>query len=1835
VTEAQLRDWLTTRVARAAGVEVAEVDVNLPFRDQGVDSVTAAQIAGELAYLLEAPLDTTVLFEHPSISRLVAALCRDAGQLETSERSRRRNEPHEPIAVVGLACRMPGAPSVESFWKLLEDGHDAIGPPPAGRWPPEPELGLELELEGIARGGFLTEISGFDVGYFRIPVEEALRMDPQQRLLLEVAVECFEDAGVSDDDLRGSAAGVFVGISSNEYGYRQSENTRALSALTPTGNALSIAANRVSYVFDLRGPSIAVDTACSSSLVALHLACRSLRAGECDVALVAGINLLLDPHTSIALAKAGFLAPDGLCKTFDASADGYVRAEGCGAALLKPLSQARADGDRVYALVAGSAVNQDGRTNGLTAPNPTAQEHVLRAAYRDAQIDPSTASYVECHGTGTFLGDPIELRALSRVLCGAERERRLLVGSVKTNVGHLEAAAGMAGFIKTSLAIHAGSIPASLNFKTPNPNVDIDGLGMQVVTERTHWPEPELVAGVSSFGFGGTNAHVVMTTPQEHPQRVGARHAQPLLLPVSAKSAAAFSDVARAFADHTSRLTPDELAGFAASVAIRRNHYAVRDAVVGSTPAELASRLGALTASAAGDSRPARGPRVAFVFSGHGSQLGAARSLLAQRLFRGVIERCDEILAGREPSIKSLILDDGLAPGLDDTALAQPVIVAIQVALVEMLSAVGVVPAAVVGHSVGEISAAYAARAFTLDEAIGLAARRGSAMAPTAGRGRMLALGVDEATARDMIAGKERDVVVAAVNGPAATVLSGRVSALGEVEREARSRALFAQWLPIDYPFHSNEMEAAATEIADECPRNACGEVAFYSTVVGGRGESALTEPGYWARNVRQPVRLADAVREMIDDGIDILFEIGPTPVLQAPLRQIAQDRDGVLCACVHRAGRTDESGFLEGLAALYRSGVDLDWSRLWSERQQFVPFPKYRWQHTPLLLERGSMRKRPSKREHVLLGARIDVAGPSLVLENEITSEDPGFLADHRVSGMVVFPASGYVELIVTAARYAGLTGALAVEGLDVSSLLVLGSDPIRLQTIAIPDGSDAYRVEVYSRPSNEDDNQWVPRAAARAHAYADSMRALDVADLQRRCLEQIPKPTFYGALADAGLHYGPAFRQLEQIWRTDGEAFAHVPPADPAFSIDPRLLDAAFQLVAAAADVEAAPDGDLWVPIGIERLVVADPPPATDVLVHARLSTRGTDSCDVEVLGLDGEPFAVVSGLRLRRVLARGARTNDRARAWTYKVGWLETENRIGTDFHDETAVLVGTTLQSQLAGALDGAGARVEALSAGIAPTSDDEQLCATDSYRSRLREVRDRGHQIRRLIYVASRRESAGPGRAVALCQDLVALIQAVSFSDGEALPELWIVTSGAHVIGSDGSDGADPFAAAIWGVAKVVPFENPALSVRCVDIDGAEASLRALVGEMLAPSEDAEIAIRDGKRYVRRILPGDAEPLASAAEMTADGMYVVTGGTGGIGPHLLAWLARRGARHIAVLSRGGLPDDLRADALRAEPSTTLLDVRCDVSVRAEVESALVEIRSHGLPICGVVHAAGVLADGALLSLSSAAVAEPLAPKVAGACWLDELTADDPVAWYVFFSSAAGVLGSPGQANYAAANACLDALASSMRVRGRPAVSIGWGPWAVGMAAGLNRTGSSLSMSPLNASDAIASLELAISAPSSNALVLPFDLRDLLQYFPPGLGFTLFEKVQTADMAHLRNVGRQAGPVGRPALATEYVAARSELEERIAQLWQLSLGIERIGVFDRFFELGGDSVFANQMIVEINQSLGVKIDANRAFEEFTVAHIAALAEESLLGRLAAMTDEEAEALLARSE
>jgi|GEM_PF-1566661 Polyketide synthase modules and related proteins len=1814
--------WLVRRVADAGGVAVEDVDVYAPFADYGIDSATAAQIAGEIAELVDTPVAATALFDHPSIVDFADALSAPSQSgLAAPERSA---SSHEPIAVVGIGCRFPGAVSPAAFWELLVEGREAVGPVPPDRWP------ADLAPETVTIGGFLDDIAGFDAGYFRIPREEALRMDPQQRLLLEVAVECLEDAGVPDAAVRGSRTGVFVGISSNEYAQRQVRDERALSGLTPTGNALSIAANRISYTFDLRGPSIAVDTACSSSLVAVHLALRALQNGDCTQAIVAGVNLLLEPETSIALGRGGFLARDGRCKAFDAAADGYGRGEGCGAVLLKPLSLARSDADRVYAIVLGAAVNQDGRSNGLTAPNPTSQEDVLRAAYVEAAVDPRTVSYVECHGTGTLLGDPIEVRSLSRVLAGPGRERPLLIGSAKTNVGHLESAAGMTGFIKTALSLHAGVMPPSRNFTTPNPNIPFKQLGVEIVTRSTPWPVPEPVAGVSSFGFGGTNAHIVMAAAPTSvaPPRMTADG--PMVLPVSAASEQAFTETAKAFGEHLGTLSPDDAAAFARSALTRRSHYPIRGVAIGATAAALASQLANLAAMPPARARRAGRPRIGFIFSGQGSQqVAMARVLLrSDRLFRSVIERCDEILDGVLPHrLVDLIEDDRFAPRLDDTELAQPLIVAVQAALVEVLGAYGVRPTAVVGHSVGEIGAAYAAGAVALDEAILLAQRRGAAMAPTQHKGRMLAVGLDERAARELLAGSEDRVEVAAVNGPSAIVLSGEVRALRQLEAVASAAGHFVKWLPVKYAFHSRQMDEAAAALADIPTAEIATDVRFYSTVVGALGHEALAEPGYWSRNVRHTVRFADAVGALVNDGIDVLVEISPSPVLQTPLRQITRGLDDeVTCAAVATSDADDATPLLEALALLYRSGASIDWVKLAGRGQPFSPYPTYRWQHEPLLLERPMARIR-DRGAHPLLGSRVDLAGPNapLVWESEIAADEPAMLVDHRVGDVVVMPASAYIEVIVAAARAAGVGDAIVVENVRLPAFLVLDADHVRLQTTLVPaDGEQGYRANVHTR-SAKGDETWVLRASALVSPGLPEMPPADLAGAQLRCLEQIPAPLFYGTLAEIGLRYGPAFRVVDAIWRSEGEAFARVAAGNAGYEIDPCALDGGFQLVAAAAGLSTQNDGELRVPVGLERIVVARRTAGEPLTAHVRLRSIGAlEVADIALVDANGRSVVDIRGLQLQRVLGgRGVGGVD-LDVWMYDTSWIEKSlSTSPIPLDGKTAVIAGAGPTALIADALRVAGATVEFLDVQNPTTPTDGDVCAVDGYQAQLRALRTDGRTVDVLVYAAGGDELA-PQRAIDISWDLVALVQAVSFSEGARLPTLWVVTSGAQSIGvvdAGSTDAVDPWAATAWGVAKVMPFENPALPCRCVDVDHDKASFRALVIELAAPTDDAEIAFRRGLRFVRRLVPATTEPLSMPVELDAEGVYVVTGGTGGIGPYVARWLADRGASRVAVLSRSGVQPGT-SEALGGE--STVLDIRCDIAERTDVESALADIRRHG-PIRGIVHAAGVLADGALLSLSAQQFAEPLRAKVAGACWLHELTADeDP--WIAFFASAAGVLGSPGQGNYAAANAFLDAYATSLRAAGRVAFSVDWGPWAAGMAAEWTG-GQSGAVKLLRPDDALAAFERLLQEQRDHTLVLPFDLRDLLQFFPRGVGFAFFDELQTAEQARLRNVGANAGRVARPALAEEYVAPRNDVEDRIAQIWQIALGIEEVGAFDGFFELGGDSVFANQIIVEVNHALGVALDAERAFEDFTVAHLADLAENQLIDRLDQMTDDEA--------
>jgi acyl transferase domain-containing protein/acyl-CoA synthetase (AMP-forming)/AMP-acid ligase II/acyl carrier protein len=963
---ATLRKRLIEELAGRLHVAPERLDPRRPLADYGLQSVDLVGMIGELERWSGRSLPATLAWEYPTIEALAGFLADEAtAPLLTPAGT---GGGTEPIAIIGIGCRLPGgANGPDEFWRLLSEGRDAVTEVPADRWKAGDFFDEDPAAPGRTTtrwGGFLRDVDRFDPAFFGISPREAARMDPQQRLLAEVTWEALEDAGIVPERLAGTATGVFVGIATNDYGHLQFRRLDQIDAHTGTGNALSIAANRLSYLFDLHGPSLAIDTACSSSLVAVQQACASIAQGDCTLALAGGVNLILSPALAINFAKAGAMARDGRCKPFDSRADGYVRAEGAGMVVLKPLSAALRDGDSVYAVIRGGAVNQDGRTNGLMAPNPRAQEAVLRTAYARAGVVPEDVGYVEAHGTGTLLGDPIEAKALAAVVSARrDRARPCLVGSVKSNVGHLEAAAGVAGLIKVALMLRHRWIPASLHFREANPHIGFEELALRVVETGRPWPagDGRALAGVSAFGFGGTNAHLVVqeAPPAVAPQR-GRSGTRAHLLTVSAPTEPALRELA---ARHAARLDAPgaevTVEDYCAAAAVRRTHHAERLTCVGRSAAELSAGLAAFVRGeehpgvARGGPGAGRRSRVTFVFSGQGPRWWplSAELLDQEPVFRETLQRCDDSL--RQHVEWSLIEQLTMAPErsrLADPGVVQPATCAVQIALAALWRSLGVEPDAVVGHSVGEIAAAHVSGALDLDDALRVALHRGRVIRAVIGRGKMAVVGatLDE-TQRILDRLDHGSVSVAASNSPTSTVISGATTAVERIAATLDEEGVFCRVLEsVDYASHSPQMQPLQDELRDAVagitPRPA-GRT-LVSTVTGKPIDGTELDAGYWAANLRRPVLLDQAVDTLLDAGHDTFVEISGHPMLVGALTEKLQTRgsDGVAVASLHRdePGRT---AVLGELGWLYCAGLPVDWTRLYGAVPPVVPLPAYPWQ--------------------------------------------------------------------------------------------------------------------------------------------------------------------------------------------------------------------------------------------------------------------------------------------------------------------------------------------------------------------------------------------------------------------------------------------------------------------------------------------------------------------------------------------------------------------------------------------------------------------------------------------------------------------------------------------------------------------------------------------------------------------------------------------------------------------------------------------------------------------------------------------------------------------------
>ena len=1400
---------------------------------------------------------------------------------------------NEPIAIVGLGCRVPGgANDARTFWQLLRDGVDAVTEIPADRWDvaacynPDPEVAGTMYTR---EGGFIANLDLFDPHFFGIAPREVPTLDPQQRLLMEVAWEALEHAGQPIDQLFGSQTGVFVGISSSDYLNLQTKggNLAQLETYVGTGNATSVAAGRLSYLLGLHGPAVSVDTACSSSLVALHLACQSHAIGECRMAISAGVNVILGPEANVVLSRARMLAPDGRCKTFDASADGFGRSEGCGVVILKRLSDAQADGDRVLAVIRGTAVNQDGRSSGITAPNGVAQEALIRQALAKARVEPGQVGYVEAHGTGTTLGDPIEILALANVLReGRAADQPIVVGSVKTNVGHLEAAAGITGLIKVVLSLQEGEIPPHIHFRNPNPHIPWAELPIVIPTKATPWPEinGRRIAGLSSFGFSGTNAHIIIegASPAaakpdpavERPQHV---------LTLSARTDAALDALVARY-DAYLGSTSEPLADICYTANAGRAQFPHRLAVSGRDAADVQQKLRAGTDTIRGKVTGVTAPPVAFLFTGQGSQYaGMGRELYdTQPAFRAALDRCAALLRAEleVPLLSVLYPAGGAASPIDETRYTQPALFAVEYALAEMWQSWGVMPSLVLGHSVGEYVAACVAGVMSLEDALRLIAARGRLMQALPAGGAMAAVWAGESAVRDALAPLGGRVAVAAVNGPSSLVVAGPqadVTALCEGWAAAGVRT---QALTVSHAFHSplmdpmlDEFERVAASVTYARPR-----IGIISNVTGKRaGADEIGQAAYWRRHVRATVQFASGMQALAAEGAAVFLEIGPTATLLG-LGQgcVALDQAAWLPSL--RKDRDTWSTLLGSLAALYVRGVDVQWKAFdagYARRK--VALPTYPFQREHYWLDKAVLAGAAAidlpGDVHPLLGRRVASPIKEMLFEARLGLDALPFLADHRVFGAAVFPATGALEMAIAAADEAFGAGAAAIEQLSIAEPLVLADgERYALQVVLTPDGTASGAFQFFSRREKSEAEGWRLHAtAAIKPRTADAAAGDTLADVRARCAESHPVDAYYELLRGTGMDYGRSFQGIAQLWRGRGEALAEIRlpegQAPGAFHLHPALADACFQILGAALPADAVADPDaVYLLVDIDKLTRRGT--AQPAWSHVRVRTSGSREtlvADFRLFDASGDVLADVTGLRLKRASREALRAATRVDAgdWLYSITWKPAVRSSAAAAPPPASWLVlgSADAASAMTARLTARGDTVQQLEA----PADAEIGAYTDILDLRALALPEGDNA--ESIHAGIRRASGG----------LLTLVQALARSTAAARPRLWVATRGAQAV-----EGEQPslVQAPLWGFARTIRLEHPELRCVTVDLDPASADPWAdLAAETGAAGGDDEIALRGGRRYVARLQRAARD--RSAADPKAAGAVELTIGTRGI------------------------------------------------------------------------------------------------------------------------------------------------------------------------------------------------------------------------------------------------------------------------------------------------------------------------------------------------------------------
>jgi acyl transferase domain-containing protein/acyl-CoA synthetase (AMP-forming)/AMP-acid ligase II/acyl carrier protein len=1635
--ERALREAVLAETAAVCGGGPHErLDGDSAFTDLGLTSAGAVTLTDRLGEATGLRLPSTLVFDHPTPADLArqvhGILFTPASAAPPNSDADVRTD--DPVVIVAMGCRYPGdVHSPEELWRLVSDGRDAITDFPTDRgWDlaalhdPDPD---RIGTSYTRSGGFLHSAAEFDAGLFGISPREALAMDPQQRLLLETSWEVWERAGIDPAAVRESDTGVFVGVMHGDYSVRFTRHE--LEAHLALGSAGSVASGRISYVYGLRGPSITVDTACSASLVALHWAVRALRSGECSLALAGGVTVMATPKPFTAFSRQRGLAPDGRCKSFSAAADGTAWGEGAGLVLLERLSDARRHGHPVLAVLRGSAVNSDGASNGLTAPNGQAQQRLITRALADAGLHPEDVDAVEAHGTGTTLGDPVEARALLATYGQGRGEDRppLWLGSVKSNLGHTQAAAGVAGVIKMVQALRHEELPRTLHAQTPTPHVEWSAGRVELLTEARPWPATDAGprrAGVSAFGIGGTNAHVIL---EEAPQLTDApvnEESGPVPWLLSGADEGALRAQARRLASHLAARPHLSAADVGFSLAVSRSSLAHRAMVPAGDRARMLTALESLAEGGDGvDSLRALadpGLRTAFLFTGQGAQRARMGTELrsAFPVFAAAFDEVCQELDGRLERplgpVLSAAPDAPEAALLDRTDFTQAGLFAFEVALFRLLESWGVRADFLAGHSVGELAAAHVAGVLDLPDAAELVAARGRLMQALPEGGAMVAVHATEEEVLAALAGSGEQVAIASVNGPRSVVVSGVREAVLAVAAGFEARGRRTVRLRVGHAFHSPLVEP----VLDDFRRVAEGlvfrppRIPVVSSVTGRPAKAAeLCSPEYWVRHARLPVRFADAVRWLGGHGVSAFLEVGPGAALTAAAEDCLTDAegDGPLCTAATRGGEPEPQTLLSAVARLHVRGALVDWAAVFAGGgMRRVDLPTYAFQRRRYWLD-APRAPRPAEdaHGHPLLGPAFAVPDTDrTVLSGLLSPTAHPWLADHVVAGRALVPATVFVELALRAGDEVGC-GALD-ELVVLAPLDLPAATDVRVQVVVrAPDESGRRPVDIYARPHETGpEPNWTRHATGLLGQTPAETPPPDtvLAAWPPQDATEVDLSDAYDSLADGGLAYGPAFRGVRAVWRRGDELFAEVrlPEAESAvagrFGIHPALWDAALHPPLLAG----AQTGTLRVPFawtGVRLYAVG----ASDVRV--RVTPTGTDTVSVTLADPAGRPVAGVESLTARELPAEsGEPAADVVRRALWRPDWVAVEPS-GGDQRVDTGrwALMG--------------------------PDELDLRELVPDVVRTAVRAPDT-------VVVTAVGQADLGPLPAVhLLTARVLRTVQDWQDDPRTAGSRLVVLTRNAT------APEPDLAGAAVWGLVRTAQSELPGRVV-LVDVDDHPESLRALPAAV--SSGEPQLSVRAGELRAPRLT--EAVGAAPGFPPRPGGTVLITGGTGALGAALARHLVTSyGVRHLLLTRRHG-PEAPGAGELRGaleELGATVRIVACDAGDRA----ALAEVIEGCRPaLTAVVHAAGVLDDGVLASLTPERLAAVLRPKADAAWHLHELTRDLDLSAFVLFSSASGLLGRAGQGNYAAANSFLDALARHRTARGLPAVSLAWGPWESG-------------------------------------------------------------------------------------------------------------------------------------------------------------------------------------------